>query len=377
MNIAFYAPMKSPHHPRPSGDRRIGRVLIKALELGGFNIEVMSDLRAWEGHGEQSIQLDIREKAAVITDRILTEIHARTAKQKPDIWFSYHLYHKAPDWIGPRIAAELQIPYVVAEASYSAKQAHGAWSSGLQQVVHALDQAAAIICLNPRDIPALEQLPASANKIHTLLPFIDVSDIKLTRRPVAREKLARQYDLNPDLPWIISVAMMRDDTKLVSYRYLVKCLKQVTQAYQLLLIGDGKARHKVEAMFGGEISPYTRYTGQLDQAATLQALIAGDLFVWPAINEAIGMAILEAQACGLPVVAGSSGAIPEIVHDGKSGFLCPPDDTQEMAKRVEQLLEDVKLREQFSLTARSNIEQHHTLQAAASSIEQILSGLHP
>jgi glycosyltransferase involved in cell wall biosynthesis len=377
MNIAFYAPMKSPYHPRPSGDRRIGRLLIKALELGDFNIEVMSDLRTWEGRGKRSAQLDIREKAAVISDRLLTQILARPAKQKPDIWFSYHLYHKAPDWIGPRIATELQIPYVVAEASYSAKQAHGAWSTGLQQVVHALDQAAAIICLNPRDIPALQKLPASADKIHTLLPFLDVSDIKPTQRPAARKELARQYDLNPDLPWIISVAMMRDDAKLISYRYLAESLKQVNHPYQLLLIGDGKARHKVEGLFGGEFSPYTRFAGQLDQAATLQALIAGDLFVWPAMNEAIGMAILEAQACGLPVVAGSSGAIPEIVRDGKTGFLCLPDNTQGLAKRVDQLLGEVKLREQFSLAARSNIEQHHTLQAAASSIEQILSGLHP
>ena len=43
----------------------------------------------------------------------------------PELWFTYHLYHKAPDWLGPRIAGALGIPYVVAEASFAPKQAGG------------------------------------------------------------------------------------------------------------------------------------------------------------------------------------------------------------------------------------------------------------
>ena len=51
---------------------------------------------------------------------------------KPHAWFTYHLYHKAPDWIGPRISETLKIPYIIAEASYAAKQSGGPWDSGLR-----------------------------------------------------------------------------------------------------------------------------------------------------------------------------------------------------------------------------------------------------
>jgi len=374
MNIAFYAPMKSPHHPRPSGDRRIARLLIKAMQRG-HNVQVMTELRAWEGKGNKVVQREIHDRAITISKQLIKDIQARPAEQRPEIWFSYHLYHKAPDWIGPKVAAKLNIPYIVAEASYAAKQTKGPWSAGLVQVINSLQQASAIICLNPNDIPALEQLKVSQNKMIKLHPFLETNPINLTERQAWREKLAKKYTLDPDLPWIISVAMMRDDAKLDSYQHLAKSLKKITLPYHLLLIGDGNARHKVEDLFDGKLARHTHLLGEFDQDATIRTLVACDLFAWPAINEAIGMAILEAQACGLPVVVGNSGAIPEIVHDGKTGFICSPSDTKTMAERIEKLLTDVSLREQFSQAAVNNIEQHHNLNSAANSLDIILGDL--
>jgi len=375
VNIAFYAPMKSPHHPRPSGDRRIARLLIKALELSGHHVEVISDLRTWEGKGDQAAQQRICDQAFEVSEQLIKSLKTRPEEQKPDVWFSYHLYHKAPDWIGPRVAESLNIPYLVAEASLAVKQGRGAWSTGLHQVIHALEQAAAIVCLNPVDIPALQTRPGLRGKLHRLMPFIDCTGINLDRRPEFRNKLARQYSLDPALPWLISVAMMREDAKLDSYQYLAKNMVQVTHPFQLLLIGDGKARHKVEALFSGELAKNTRFAGELDQTATLEALSASDLFVWPAVNEAIGMAILEAQASGLPVVAGASGAIPELVRAGETGFLSAPDNTREMAASIDKLLFKPELRRLFSRAAIKNIEQHHSLRMAADTLNHILSAL--
>ncbi len=375
MNIAFYAPMKSPGHIRPSGDRRIARLLIKALKSSGHQIELMSELRAWEGKGDRSAQRKIRTQASQIADNIIKNIRARPPGQKPEIWFSYHLYHKAPDWIGPRVAAELSIPYVVAEASYAPKQEQGPWSMGHRQVITGLNQAAAIVCLNPRDVPALEKIPDCKHKIHRLAPFLDQEEPARPRDAINRKRLVQKYKLDPALPWLVCVAMMRDDAKLRSYENLAESLKRVTQACQILLIGDGKARSEVETLFAGALTESTRYAGQLDQAETMLTLTGCDLFVWPAVNEAIGMAILEAQACGLAVVAGNSGAIPQIVRDGQTGFLCGPDDTRSMAERIDQLLRDTDLREQFSLAAIRNIQQRHSLQSAADSLDKILHSI--
>ncbi len=66
---------------------------------------------------------------------------------------------------------------------------------------------------------------------------------------------------------------------------------------------------------------------------------AADLFVWPAINEAFGMALLEAQACGTPVIAGASGGVPAIIADGETGWLSPPGDVAAFAADVDFALE--------------------------------------
>ncbi len=375
MNIAFYAPMKSPEHIQPSGDRRIARLLIKALKTSGHRVELMSELRSWEGRGDHSVQREIRSQSSKIADQIIKNIRARPPELKPDIWFSYHLYHKAPDWIGPRVAAEFTIPYVVAEASYASKQEQGPWSLGHEQVIVGLNQAAAIVCLNPRDVPALEKISESKHKIHQLSPFLDHEVDPLLHDAMNRKRLAKKYNLDPARPWLVCVAMMRDDAKLCSYENLAKSLKRVTQARQILLIGDGQSRAAVEKLFAGALAESTRYAGQLDQDETMLALTGCDLFVWPAVNEAIGMAILEAQACGLAVVAGNSGAIPNIVQHGRTGYVCDPDDNQSMAERIDQLLQNPDLRAQFSLASIQNIQQRHSLQSAADSLDKILESI--
>src|SRR5207244_3595867 len=59
-----------------------------------------------------------------------------------------------------------------------------------------------------------------------------------------------------------------------------------------------------------------------------------ELFLLPSATEAFGLAALEAMACGVPVVASAAGGIPEVVEDGKTGFLAPPGDVATMVDRA-------------------------------------------
>ena len=82
-----------------------------------------------------------------------------------------------------------------------------------------------------------------------------------------------------------------------------------------------------------------RFAGACRTTA-LPALYAGaDLYLWPAINEAYGMAFLEAQAAGLPVVAGRTGGVPAVVADGVTGLLTPIGDAAAFAAAVARLLD--------------------------------------
>jgi L-malate glycosyltransferase len=69
-----------------------------------------------------------------------------------------------------------------------------------------------------------------------------------------------------------------------------------------------------------------------------------DLLIMPTVREGFGMAVVEAMACGLPVVASACSSIPELVDDNKGGFLCPVGDTNAFADRINILAASKKLR---------------------------------
>ena len=109
-----------------------------------------------------------------------------------------------------------------------------------------------------------------------------------------------------------------------------------------------------------------------DLAATLAA---GDLFVWPAINEAYGMALLEAQAAGLPVLAGASGGVPDIIVDGMTGRLVAPHDAAAFAASLAALLADPALRRRLGAAAAQRAAAEHDIATAAGRLDRMLRGL--
>src|SRR5258708_24281091 len=70
---------------------------------------------------------------------------AGRADERPELWFTYHLYYKAPDWLGPAVSEALGIPYVIAEASYAPKRAHGPWAFGHEGSAAAIRKAALVL----------------------------------------------------------------------------------------------------------------------------------------------------------------------------------------------------------------------------------------
>src|SRR5437870_1402861 len=129
MRIAFYAPLKPPDHPVPSGDRRVGQLFLAALRLAGHQPALASRFRSYEGRGDPLRQARLAALGRGLADRFLRRCR-EVPESTPELWFTYHLYHKAPDWLGPTIAGALDIPYLVAEASDAPKQALGPWAAG-------------------------------------------------------------------------------------------------------------------------------------------------------------------------------------------------------------------------------------------------------
>lgn len=357
MRIAFYAPLKAPTHPVPSGDRRVARLLLAALERAGHEVVLASTFRSRDGAGDEGRQRRLATIGRALAKRFLR----RHAARPPDLWFTYHLYDKAPDWLGPRVADALGIPYAVAEASLSPRRAAGKWRVGHEAVLAALARADAVIGLNSNDRACVLPALADAARYHELKPFLDAASYA----PAEGETPPR----------LVAVGMMRTGDKLASYRVLGAALQRLRdRAWRLSVVGDGPARREVEAALA-PIADRVDWHGCVDEAAVPALLAKADLCVWPCVNEAYGVSLLEAQAAALPVVAGRTGGVGDVVADGESGLLAPVGDAEAFAACVAALLDDPARRRAMGAAARRRIVAEHDIGAAARQLDRILGAL--
>jgi glycosyltransferase involved in cell wall biosynthesis len=170
--------------------------------------------------------------------------------------------------------------------------------------------------------------------------------------------------------------MMRPGDKLASYEILAAALRRLKgRDWSLLLVGDGPARDAVRAAFAWAPPARLRWLGQVEDAKLPALYAACDLLLWPAINEAYGMALLEAQAASLPVVAGAAGGVPTIVTDGQTGALAPPGDAPAFAAAVAERLESPGERRRRGAAAAAKIVRDHDLGAAAPALDGLLRSL--
>lgn len=371
--IAFYAPLKSPRHPTPSGDRTIARLLLAAWRRQGATVELASQLRARIAAPDPALQHRLADRAKATAERLIAAYRQRPKAARPQAWFTYHCYYKAVDWIGPAVAAALDIPYLLAEASHAPKRAGGDWDINHHGAEAAIRAADRIFCFNPNDKTCLAPL-VGKHRLIDLPPFLDLRQFapEVPDRPALRARIARRHRLESKSRWLLAVGMMRPGDKLASYRELATALTGLKRRdWRLLIVGDGPAGAEVRAAFAG-LAGHIHFLGAQPPDKLPDYYAAADLLVWPAVNEAFGMALLEAQACGLPVLAGSFGGVAAIIGAGdgtgdggkaRTGWLAPPHEPAVFAKLI-----DIALDSDLAAiggAARRSVEQHHDIGSAA------------
>jgi glycosyltransferase involved in cell wall biosynthesis len=356
MNIAFYAPLKNPDHPVPSGDRQMARLLIKALTHAGHVVHVASTLRSFMPKPTPEAVVEIEAISRAEIERI-SALWRQTGN--PDFWFTYHPYYKAPDLIGPALASRFRIPYATAEASYSSRRNIGDWLKTQALVVDAVKTADVNFCLTQRDRDGLGEIVPQAG-LEMLVPFIDTC---------AREALPC-----PDAPQrLVTVAMMRRGDKFESYRMLAEALQLILDLpWTLSVVGDGDICEAVVQLFASLPDGRVEWTGQVAPDGVSALLQRGGIYVWPGFGEAYGLAYLEAQAAGLPVVAQKTAGVPEVVQDGVTGILTPLGDVSEFAKAIRRLLTDSAERQRMAAAAYHFVHAERSLQQATRVLDNAL-----
>jgi N-acetyl-alpha-D-glucosaminyl L-malate synthase BshA len=188
--------------------------------------------------------------------------------------------------------------------------------------------------------------------IRVIPNFLDCGDYKRRDMPELRARLCPpdRYD------------------KLVVHLSNFRPVKRVEAAMEIF----HRIRKRVRAKFllvgeGPDLSRAMRMAHDLNLACDVEALgeqehvipllSVSDLFLLPSATESFGLAALEAMACSVPVVASRAGGLPEVIDDGVTGFLHPPEDLQGMADSGIALLTDAKLHARCAKASRDRAEE--------------------
>jgi sugar transferase (PEP-CTERM/EpsH1 system associated) len=163
-------------------------------------------------------------------------------------------------------------------------------------------------------------------------------------------------------------------TLCAAFVELCKQRPDLRPGLRLVMIGDGPLRATCAAMLEqAGLSAQAWLPGQRDDVpAIMQAL---DVFVLPSLAEGISNTILEAMACGLPVIATAVGGNAELVIDRETGALVPPAEPDGMARAMAQYADDGELRRSHGNAAEQRITEHFSMQRMLSAYDKVYQQL--
>ena len=354
MRVALYCPNKPLTHSNPSGDLTIAGDLRTSLRAHGHSCEEIATFRTrrfWDAPGGWFEAFTV-----------LLRAFRKAREFRPDLWLTYHSYYKSPDILGPLLSRLLAIPYVLFEPSYGTRQRR----DPANRIGYHLNRFALATCRQAfinttNDLEALLRvLPPSRI---TYIPPGVYPDL-FQRNVAAGAVVRREHGILSREFTILAVARFRTGVKFQSLEYLFKSLDILRKRrpdFKLLVVGDGPmeqaVRNSLEAILPGRAI----LAGRVARHEMSRYYSAADVFAFPGIGESLGMVYLEAQSCGLPVVALDTRGVPQVVRTGRSGLLVPIDDGSAMAAALERLMTDDDLRSSLGTNAIEFIRSERNL----------------
>ena len=169
-------------------------------------------------------------------------------------------------------------------------------------------------------------------------------------------------------------------TLLRAWRIVIDRAARSHLAPELTIVGDGPQRGLLERTVQElELSKNTRIIGALPRTGVIAQLQQARVFAlpvrtrWAGLNpEGLGLAALEAAACGLPVIVGHSGGTPETVREADTGFLVPSGDHRLLAERLSLLLENPSLAQRMGSRGRHYVSAHFSMDSARARLREAL-----
>jgi glycosyltransferase involved in cell wall biosynthesis len=367
MRILFYAPFKPLDHVDPSGDQVTASEITGYLVSKGHQVIQASSLRCrWIYWKPWLWPKLLVEKRRVVR---------RFSKKDVDLWFTYHSYYKAPDLLGVYAAQKLKVPYVIFQGIYSTKRRRRLKTlTGFYLNKRALCAARHIFVNKTLDRTNLKRLIPD-ERIRFVSPGIHPADFHFDGD--ARQALRSQWQVG-DEPVVFSAAMFRADVKTEGLIWVIRSCGELVRRGSLLrlvIAGDGTQRNKLKQLAAAQLGKRAMFVGKIPRNQMYRYYSASDLFVFPGIRESLGLVFLEAQSCGLPVVAFHNAGVPDAVKDGITGFLVPMYAAEPFTAAIKRLLSDSQLRRTMGEAAQARIRHNYDLSKNYQNMEAVLQGI--
>lgn len=214
----------------------------------------------------------------------------------------------------------------------------------------------------------------SKNKLKVIYNGIDLENFPF-RKLEARTKIRKELNIEENKKILISVGRLHEAK---GCPYLIKAMKILKEKYPhilLIVLGEGPEGKKIEEQIKElKLEKNILLLGQKENIS--EYLNASDVFVMPSLWEGLPIALLEAMACGLPVVATRVGGVPEVVEDGKSGFLVELKNPRGLAEKIIKTLEmSEEERKKMGERGRKIVEKKFSIEQMVKEYENLYQEL--
>ena len=219
---------------------------------------------------------------------------------------------------------------------------------------------------------ARKQLIAAGLPSDRIEIVADGVDIPGTIPADTREKARQRWGFAPDEVVMECVAALTEEK---GHALLIEAFAKLRGRpgagnRRLLLAGDGRLRPQLEQRVrDAGVESAVVFAGFVPDVEAVYA--AGDLFVFPSLQEAAGSSLLRAMAFGLPVVALERGGVSEIIEDGRNGVLAREATPEGLAQATERVLADPALMERLSQAGRESVAERYSADRMIDATERI------
>lgn len=250
---------------------------------------------------------------------------------------------------------------------------------------HLLRNAKAVFVVSNYTAKQLEELHIASDRIHVFPNGVDHTVFR--PQSVSKEDLFRKYSVqNPTAPVLLTVAQLNPRKGIDITLEAVARLHQEGRELSYVIIGRGNDEQRLrEIIVERDLQETTYIFTDVDDESLLKFYNVADIFVMLSRKEGaenvegFGISLLEANACGLPVIGGRSGGVPDVVVDGETGYLLDPTDTGMLESTIHYLLDHPEKAEQLGRQGRKRVVDqynwHHITRNMLSLLENIKTEL--